>query len=394
MSSRGTIAVIAALGLVLAVAPASRAQQAQTWQPGRGGWTSGLVEYVDTVPIDAGGAVSGRLHGGYLYLSGWRSFSIYDVSNPIRPALVAHRALAGQLFNEQPDTDGKTLIMAKDFPSSALEIWDVRDKANPTQISSFPLPKPDHMWTCVLDCSYAYGGRGTIVDLRDPAAPKIVGDWTRVVLPGGYHAIEEVAPGIVITGTVPTFLLDARKDPANPKRLAAVTPTQTSPSRNYVIVGNPRSLPALTTWPLQMKSRYLLMAQETPFSGRCDDKSGGFRTYDTRDWEKTETFTFVDEYQISENGTYTDGRPPYNVIGCGAYAFDTPPNYAKSGMVAAGWFEHGVRMLHVDKAGKITETGGFIPHGGNTSTTLYVTDAIVYSIDLNRGLDILRAPSL
>ena len=27
------------------------------------------------------------------------------------------------------------------------------------------------MWTCVLDCAYAYGATGTILDLSDPTSP-------------------------------------------------------------------------------------------------------------------------------------------------------------------------------------------------------------------------------
>ena len=60
-----------------------------------------------------------------------------------------------------------------------------------------------------------------IVDLRDPANPKEVGNWREVA--GGdttsTHDVTEIAPGIVVTSTEPLLLLDARKDPANPTRL-------------------------------------------------------------------------------------------------------------------------------------------------------------------------------
>ena len=40
--------------------------------------------------------------------------------------------------------------------------------------------------------------------------------------------------------------------------------------------------------------------------------------------------------------------------------------------------------------GSLTETGWFMPWGGETSAAYWVTDDLVYAIDFNRGIDILR----
>ena len=55
-----------------------------------------------------------------------------------------------------------------------------------------------------------------------------------------------------------------------------------------------------------------------------------------------------------------------------------------------GWYEHGTRFLRVSSKGKISEVGYFLPAGGSTSAAYWVGRNIVYAVDYNRGLDILR----
>jgi hypothetical protein len=54
------------------------------------------------------------------------------------------------------------------------------------------------------------------------------------------------------------------------------------------------------------------------------------------------------------------------------------------------WYEHGTRFLDVDSKGKIKEVGWFLPLGGSTSATYWINDEILYAVDYNRGIDILR----
>lgn len=49
-----------------------------------------------------------------------------------------------------------------------------------------------------------------------------------------------------------------------------------------------------------------------------------------------------------------------------------------------------MRFVEVDPKGAITEVGYFLPAGGSTIASYWITDDIVYSIDLVRGIDILR----
>ncbi|MDX1657182.1 MAG: hypothetical protein R3343_00030 [Nitriliruptorales bacterium] len=85
------------------------------------------------------------------------------------------------------------------------------------------------------------------------------------------------------------------------------------------------------------------------------------------------------------------GAPPANTLGCSAYGLDVHPSFGQAGGPAAvTFFEHGLRVLGVDASGQLTEAGGFIPAGGNSSTPVWITDEILYVIDLHRGIDVLR----
>jgi hypothetical protein len=361
-----------------------------TWQPHPHGWISGPLEHVNVVPVDGGGAVGATLRDDLLYVASWRAFSIYDVSDPELPIPLSSVPLGVHLYNEQPDTNGTIAILTQDIPRSELQIWDVSDPTLPQQITSLSTGRSDHMWTCVLDCRYAYGGRGTIVDLKDPASPKIVGDWSTEARALAMHAIEEVAPGIVLTGSVPAFMLDARKDPTRPKVGFSFMPKaddNPSPIQSF----NGPAPAAYLDWP-GAKDRFLLSATESPFNANCTKDTGAFTTYDTRSWKKNKTVKFVEEYRLdpSEQPTYTNGRAPYNVVGCSPYTFATPPNYRKSRIVAVPWFEQGMRLLEVSRRGRIEELGGFIATGGSSSSAIWLNNEVFYLIDLVRGIDVMR----
>ncbi|MGH2734451.1 MAG: hypothetical protein ACRDKZ_02635, partial [Actinomycetota bacterium] len=106
-------------------------------------------------------------------------------------------------------------------------------------------------------------------------------------------------------------------------------------------------------------------------------------------WRRTRTFTVLDEWTIT-NGTYLDGRPVANGLGCSPHWFEEHPSFRDGGILAAGFYDHGTRFLLVSPEGKIREVGLFLPWRGSTSAVYWLTDRIVYSIDYERGIDILR----
>lgn len=339
------------------------------------GFSSSNVEYVKTVPFEAGAPTGARLVGDYLYVAGAKTFSIYDVSDPVTPALESITPVGFQFANEDVDTNGEVLIMSADNEIRKLFVWDVTDKAKPVKLAELEDMR-DHNFACVLDCTWAYGSRGSIVDLRDPANPRVAGSWGGGVTPGDGFDTTEVSPGIVLASTRILRLLDARKNPAEPKLLASAT----TPDNRLL---------HSSRWPRGGKDRFALVQEETFAEVRCDEDSGTFMTWDTRSWRKTKTFRLVDSYRAT-GGTYTDGSPAANALGCTAMWFQEHPDFHDGGVVAAAWFEHGTRFLEVAPTGRIAEVGHFLPFGGSTIASYWITDEIVYSVDYARGIDILR----
>lgn len=366
-----------AIALVIGVAAVSPAAPA-----GGAGFTSPNVTYVKTVPFEAGAQTGARIVGKHLYVGGAKSFSIYDISTPEDPQLLSLTPIGVTFPMEDIDTNGKILLIQDEQGSARvqgglLQIWDIEDKTAPVKIAEVSGVN-DHTFSCVLRCTYAYGSRGNIVDLHDPANPKVVGNWGSFNPNDGFD-VTEVAPGLVLTSTRVMYLLDARKNPAKPKVIA-----QGSTHDNRLIHSN--------RWPNGGKDRFYLVQGETPISQTCNEESGAFMTWDASKWKRTRSFSVIDEFRVA-NGTYTDGDPPAGVWGCTNMWFDDHPTFNNGGLVAAGFFEHGARFLKVSPTGQISQVGYFTPFGGETIATYWATDDIVYAIDLHRGIDVLRFSS-
>ena len=336
------------------------------------GLASDNVEYLQTVPVDGAGAQVARIVDGYMYLASYRSFSIYDVSVPEDPQLVGSTPLPSNP-NESIDTNGRILILKEELPAEKLMVWDVADKESPVLLSE--VPAPDHTVECMLDCRWAYGSDGTIYDLRRPAQAKVAGNWDDGSLQFG-HTVAEVRPGLALSTATPTLRLFDVNTPARPK-LVATTP---APSDN---------VQGVSRWPRGGRDRFLLSAEESSFTGRCDAGTAVFRTFDTRGWKKARTFRPLHEFRM-DNGVVADGRSPGGILGCSTHGFTESPTFRNGGVVALTHYEHGTRFLEVDARGHIAEVGYFYAAGGEASAVLWAADDIVYVIDVVRGIDVLR----
>jgi hypothetical protein len=353
----------------LAVALLAAAVPATATQPHDVGLSSPNVTYVATIPLDAGAAVGARLIGKTLYVSGSKSFSIYDVSNPELPKPLSVTPVGFNFPSEDVDTNGSILLLNDEQGAvGTLQVYDVRDKARPSLLATLPNMR-DHTFSCVLGCTWAYGSRGSIVDLRDPAKPKLAGSWGSLPRTDGFD-VTEVAPGVILTASRTVRLLDARKNPAKP----TVVKTGTTPDNRLL---------HSVRWPRGGKDRFFLVQGETPFSGRCTANSGAIMAWDAK------TFRIAGEYRVT-NGVWADSRPAAGAAGCTAMWFQQHPSFKDGGLVAAGYFEHGVRFLNVAKTGKVEEVGYYMPAAGATIASYWITPTVVYAIDLEKGIDILR----
>jgi hypothetical protein len=349
--------------------------------PGVGGFTSPNVEYVGLVPFEVGTATGASIFKRdgkeYMVVTSWKSFSIYDVSDPLDPTLVGQPVPFGFKFeNEDVATNGRIMIFSEELPGDVLHVWDLQSLENPVEIAAVD-GLGGHTASCILDCTYVLSSDGHIIDLRRPDQPKEIGNW-REGKPGeSAHDVSEVAPGLVLTSTRPTMLLDFRKDPAKPVLLAT---------------GDEEEFVHSNKWPRNATDRWALVGGETVLTGAqfCTEDSATFNVVDTKDWQKTKKFKTVDRYEF-RNGAFVDGNPPVGAFGCTPHWFEAHPTWKDGGLLALGAYEAGTRFLTVDsKTGKITERGWFVPAAGATSAAYWRTDEIVYNIDYQRGIDILR----
>lgn len=382
-------------------------------EPGAAGVTSGPVEYVGTLPLDAGNGFGSTVHEDLYIVTGPSKLTIYDTSRLTAgmPTPIATHPLPGVAFNEEPRTDGTRLLLHDDV-RSLLYLFDISDPTAPELVTTFPTKGAGHMWACVFeDCSIVYGSYGMILDLTDMADPVVLGNWTRTpgVAVENFHAIDEVAPGIVMTGTEPLYLLDARQDPANPTVIASGRMDDPGMIQAQLPVpGNtPRYYAARVEWParttplapdevdptalLPQHERWGIVTVETPFAADCAEGSGGLLTYDMDRVEEDGTFTVVDDFRITGSGTYLDGYAPLHTIGCFAYAFSQHPDHTATRLVSVAWTEHGMRLFTVDESdGGIDEVGSFVGYGGWAADAEWIAEDLVAITDLHRGVDIVR----
>lgn len=338
------------------------------------------VELIANLP-ETTTAAGARLVGGYFYVSSGHGLHIYDVSEPAEPLLVGTLELFHDPYyvQEDLDTNGEIALIgvgtARDR-SRTLLVVDVSDKTAPEVVGSLRRGK-DHTLTCVLRCSYAYSDGGDVIDLRNPASPGVVGSWSKDLGTVAAHDVTEVAPGLVVTSSNPMYLLDARREPASPQVLAQL-PLPDDLGDSVYAHGN--------LWPRKARDDILLLGGEKV--GLCSkSQNAALFTYDVSRWRETGAAELLDSFHL-DNGLPADGNALYNT-NC-AHWFDDHPRFRNGGLVAMAWYEHGTRILDVDAHGQITEKGYFLPADGSAWASYWISDTIVYTVDYNRGLDVLR----
>lgn len=367
------------------------------------GFASENVEWVTVMPQHAGTS-GGKLVGKRYYMTDPRGVYIYDAADPAAPALLGQLPAAqigagAALAQEEPDTNGKILLVNAYNPSSPggpaatgdLYVVDVKDPAAPAIVGSVAVT--DHTWTCVLDCKYAIGRTGHVVDLRDPTKPEVVGNWREKTGVLTYvHDLEEIRPGRVIASGQPSLYMDVR-NPLKPRILTAIE----SEFHNLGYHG--------ADWANAGKDPLLVMGAEVAPAGStnaagsdCTDESiHAVATYDARSvvkadrsgWKKPTSFRKLKEWRVSGRGAYADGNAPAHTLYCGHW-FDTHPDWRAGGVLALAHYDWGTRFLDVDRKGNIEQIGYFQPVRGYTASVKWIDDEIVYVHDYARGLEVLR----
>ena len=375
--------------------------------------TSDNVQFIRSLKLAADG-VGARVVGNYLYVTSTKDLEIYDISAPADPQLMGTLTLDVEFENEQVPTNGAVLGISGQTPSltgagvcpsfyptsssGCLVLFDVRDKAHPTQVATVQ-GAGDHTSTCILSCTYMYGSAGSITDLRNVlgashTATKLGTNWISYLKSKGYpfysscHNQTEVRSGIILTACDPVYVLSVRKQDGasveTPKVLGAANFLSAPDDQKRFVHG--------VEWAQGGTDRIMLAGGETNFRPECDGTNGAFATFLVGGTASKPTFTFADQVRPVA-GNYVDGNPPQGAfhLGCSVHWFEPQPTFKGGGVVALASYENGTRFKRIDPDGKITEVGFFEPLGGSTSAPHWAPDGrTVYAIDYQRGIDVLR----
>jgi hypothetical protein len=236
-----------------------------------------------------------------------------------------------------------------------------------------------------------YGRAGTIIDARgalDGRKPTVVGNWIdelgkQGVAETSCHHIREIRPGLLLTACRPFAAISVRAadggSPEHPKVL---------------YTGEAAKFVHSARWPRRGRDRFVLIGGEQNFTGRCERNTSEFSVYSAARVLRGRATTFdgpVDQVPPAGNGVYADGKPVAGALGCSVHWFQEHPSFRNGGLVAISEYEDGVRFLQIGKDGTITEQGYFLSLGSSSSSPKWAgKDDVLYSIDYQRGIDIIR----
>jgi hypothetical protein len=403
---------------------------------GPGTLTSPNVEYVGTIPLDApgvGGTVREHAPTGrtLFFTTGLKGLTIYDVADPAAPVLVGMLAFPhSQNEDVSVSDDGTRVIISADGALAApimphsrgIHVVDTTDPTAPTLVASHG--DSNHTTECADPrCEWLYGSTtGGIYDARradEGIIERTERNWNVLddgTVVGGRHALNLDEAGLLISDSHPRLVLDPRPHlgadgtvhgPHHPELLAhgfrddTIDPKlqhnnwrpnalEWQPRRHnkhgpirpdaYDEPDGPGALP-----PGSLRAGELLIANsESNLNPNCD-MAGGLSTWDLRDVDKGRAPVELEVFR-PVNGTWADGDPAINALGCSGHWFTVRDRY-----VTASWYEHGVRFFEVGlDTGAIEEVGFFQPAATEAGAAIWIDDEHVYAVDYARGIDILR----
>ncbi len=361
------------------------------------------VEYLGSIKQDVGLTTGAKVVGDRLFVTNGKNITTYDISTPERPQAMGSMKLNVSWENEEVATNGKVLAFASDFYSitascvsqgaldGCVQFFDVRDPSNIKELDAIPIA--NHTAECALDCTWFYGSEGTIIDARrilEGRAPIVAGNWKKVLKAQGVdskscHHIREIRPGVLLTACRPFSVITI-----NAKDAKGASPRH--PKVLYTGVSD--AFVHSARWPRDGQDKFALIGGELNFSGRCDLAESEFRVYSAEGINRRRSVKFdgpIASVPPAGNGLYVDGKPPVNHLGCSVHWFQEHRSFRNGGLVALSEYEDGVRFLQIRSDGEIVEQCFFTALGGSSSSPKWAPSGdVVYSVDYDRGIDIIR----
>jgi hypothetical protein len=371
---------------------------------GPGGFQSANISYEGTLAFESPAVGARVVQLGAqkrLYVTTTKGLSVYDVTNPGLPLLLGTTAFYNWENEDIAVSADGRWVLSSEF-SAILYTHVFEAITQPGGVVTFvpratvPL-QADHTISCVDSaCDWAYGSEGGIWDLRNKSNPDVVGQWG-----SGGHDVTVDSAGLVWTDTDPITALDVT-DPRNPLIVAQSTGTeggtvqyQHNNLRPFAADYKPRVTPEELADPNYRPGEILLGEGETNATVRCGGGNGPFVTYDLRnvkfDNPNGAKFRIAEVFK-PVSGTYTNGDPAVNAMGCSGHWFDVSPLSTHDKITTSNaWYDHGTRILAINgKTAKISQVGFFQPVVGAASASYWIDDEYIYTVDYERGIDILK----
>ena len=197
------------------------------------------------------------------------------------------------------------------------------------------------------------------------------------------HHIREIRPGVLLTACQPFAAISVNAEdggsPAHPKVL------YTGAAAKFVHSAR---------WPRAGTDKFALIGGEENFTGRCERNNSELSVYNAEKILSGQSKSFdgpVEQVPPAGNGVYADGKPVAGALGCSVHWFQAHPTFHDGGLVALSEYEDGVRFMQIGSDGSIKEQGYFLSLGSSSSSPKWAgKDDVLYSIDYQRGIDILR----
>jgi len=441
-----TAAVLAA-GALAAPSAAAHENGQSTTSTKRQQFTDGVsvpvisspnVRFVTNVPDTA--AISGIFarSAPYFYVSSTDSITVYDVSDPVAPAITG--VLPNIVFENEAMNYGEkkvdgvtnrfvlvgvdTVEVAPSQPdhigrTNEVMLVDVTDPANPHIRSRLATTTNTHTVSCIreTDCQYAYtagrNGKFSIVDLTDLDTPREVdsdptisgtqpfsspaGGPNPVFTSGAGHKwnFDDAGYG-VHTGSGGSAVFDV-SDPTAPRVVATTDEHGVQGPWNDFIHHNsyrPNAARFAGGQAPSVGNGNVLLVTEEDYENTDCATAGSFQTWRVGSLDGTAgTITPLDRINPVDLG---EGVSAPQMAFCSAHWFD----YHPSGIVAAGFYEGGLRLLDVRDARDIKEYGYvasglsevwdayWVPQRNKNGVAGAGKTNIVYTVDAVRGLDV------
>lgn len=318
---------------------------------------------------------------------------IVDIATPSKPKLVGRYLCPG--YQDDVGIWRTTVVMGMHYAQErkgckahelgGLRIVDVSDPTKPAELAFLEIePRGTHTVTIVGDTGFVYansGGLGdndgekatTIVDIRDPAHPKVAGTF---LPPGstGCHDINVVGERAYCAGSNVTLILDVA-DPLHPRVISSIS--------NPLIEFSHGALPS-------PDGDTLVIADEAYNIQICDPQglnpTGAFWFYDISNEEDP-----VLGGWIGQTGRLALGSLLFPFGGwCTAHNFNMVPG--KDWMVAAS-YSGGTSVIDFSDPENPHVIGWITPEGADTWSS-YFYRGHIYTGDMQRGFDVIAMDEL